>query len=71
VADLVVDALALGGQGGDGLAVALGLRDRPVEAVLVELEALDLQRGGVGGEVAGADHELGDEVRQVVGVARQ
>ena len=71
VADLVLDALALGGEDGDRLAGALGGGDLAVQAVLVELEALDLERGRVGGKVARADHQLGDEVRQFVGVGRQ
>ena len=38
-----------------------GGADRPVEAELVELQALELERLGVAVELAGADHELGHE----------
>ena len=37
-----------------GLAGPLGLRDLAIQAVLLELKALDLQRRGIGGEVARA-----------------
>ena len=52
VADLLLDPLALGGQRGDRLAGALGGGDLPVKRLLVELQALELERGRVGGEVA-------------------
>ena len=71
VADLVVDALALGRERLHRLARPLRLGDLPVQPVALELQALDLQRGRVGGEVARLDHQPGDQVRQGVVVGRQ
>src|SRR5262245_44300902 len=62
VADLVEHLLALRRERVDALAAArAGGRDPAVEAVEVELERLELELGRRRVELAGPDHELGDE----------
>src|SRR6188472_422421 len=71
VADQVEDALALDGQ----LVHVLGALARPgggdaaVEAMQVELQALELERRGRRVELSRADDQLGDQAREVL-VAR-
>ena len=72
MADVVEDLLALGGEVVHAL-VALGARggDAAVEAVEVELEALELELGRRGLELAGADDELGDQAGERLVARRQ
>src|SRR4051794_22909792 len=70
VADRVEDLLALGGQGAD-LALPGGRTgggDLAVEAVEVELEGFELERGGRRVELAGAQDDLWDELGELGGV---
>ena len=72
VADRVEHALALGGEGAHGALGGAGVdggADLAVEAVEVELEGLELERGRGGVEPARVDDDLRDELGQLVLVA--
>ena len=72
VADRVEDLLALGGEVVDALAaLGAGGGDAAVEVVEVELERLELELGGRRLELAGADHELGDEAGERLVAGRE
>ena len=72
MADRVEHPLALGGEGAHGALGGAGVDgggDLAVEAVEVELEGLELERGGGGVEPAGVDDDLRDELGELVVVA--
>ena len=65
MADRVEHSLALGGEGRHGSLGGAGVDgggDLAVEAMEVELERLQLEGGGGGVELAGAQDDLGDEL---------
>src|SRR4051812_18667947 len=73
VADRVEDLLALGRQRAD-LALGgarAGGGDLAVEAVEIELEGLELERGGGGVELARAEDDLRDQLGELGRVAEQ
>src|SRR4051812_15491304 len=70
VADRVEHLLALGGERSDGAFATRPSRgDLAVEAVEVELEGLELERGRGGVGLAGAEDDLRDQLGELGGVA--
>jgi hypothetical protein len=70
VADRVEHLLALGGEGSDGaLAARPGRGDLAVEAMELELERLELERGRGGVELASAEDDLRDQLGELAGFA--